>query len=111
MVMEHMDDIIKLSIEELVKQRPVLTEEEMNEFCTYEEAVDEAMNMLDKEMAKILKQTSTAEELYYDGVDLEQESDYKSAYLYFSIAAELGYAPAQQAIERLSLDTSRNKTV
>ena len=97
--MEHMDDKTELSIEELVKQRPVLTEEEMNEFYTYEEAVDEAMNLLDEEMAKILKQTRKAEELYYDGLDLEQESDYKSAYFYFRLAADLGYEPAQQALE------------
>ena len=102
---------LTININELVRQRPVLTEEEINEFCTYEEAVDEAMNMLDKEMAKILKQTSTAEELYYDGVDLEQESNYKSAYFYFSLAAELGYAPAHQAFERLSLDTSLERGV
>ena len=52
--MEHMDDKTELSIEELVKKRPVLTKEEMNEFCTYEEAVDEAMRLFDEAVAEII---------------------------------------------------------
>ena len=44
---------VTVNIGELVKQRPVLTEEEMNEFYTYEEAVDEAMRLLDKTVAEI----------------------------------------------------------
>lgn len=45
---------ITVNIEELVKQRPVLTEKEMNEFCTYEEAVDEAMRLFDEAVAEII---------------------------------------------------------
>ena len=52
--MEHMDDNIKLSIDELVKQRPVLTEEEMNEFCTYEEIVADAKRLFDEKVADII---------------------------------------------------------
>ena len=42
-----------LDIDELVKQRPVLTEEEMNNFATYEEIVSEAMKMFDEEVQRI----------------------------------------------------------
>ena len=45
-----------LCIEELVKQRPILTEEEMAEFCTYEEIVADAKSMLDKEVQKIWRE-------------------------------------------------------
>ena len=45
-----------LSIEELVKQRPKLTEDEMAEFCTYEEAVAEALQMYDEEVRRIWKE-------------------------------------------------------
>lgn len=45
---------ITVNIEELLKQRPVLTEKEMNEFCTYEEAVDEAMRLFDEAVAEII---------------------------------------------------------
>ena len=43
-------------IEELVKQRPVLTEEEMNEFCSYEEIVSNALRLFDEEVQKIWKE-------------------------------------------------------
>ena len=33
-------------VEELVKQRPILTEEEMAEFCTYEEIVTDTLQTL-----------------------------------------------------------------
>lgn len=42
-----------VNIGELTKQRPVLTEEEMNKFYTYEEAVDEAMRLFDETVAEI----------------------------------------------------------
>lgn len=45
-----------LCIEELVKQRPILTEEEMAEFCTYEEIVADAKAMFDEEVQKIWKE-------------------------------------------------------
>ena len=43
-------------IEELVKQRPVLTEEGMNEFCSYEEIVSNALRLFDEEVQKIWKE-------------------------------------------------------
>lgn len=42
-----------VNIGELTKQRPVLTEEEMNKFYTYEEAVDEAMRLFVETVAEI----------------------------------------------------------
>jgi hypothetical protein len=42
-----------VNIGELTKQRPVLTEEEMNKFYTYEEAVDESMRLFDETVAEI----------------------------------------------------------
>lgn len=42
-----------VNIGELTKHRPVLTEEEMNKFYTYEEAVDEAMRLFDETVAEI----------------------------------------------------------
>ena len=42
-----------LDISELVKQRPVLTEEEMRNFYSYEEAVQECMRLLDEGINKI----------------------------------------------------------
>ena len=61
------DNSESLSIEELVKQRPKLTEDEMAEiatfatneiaeFCTYEEAVAEALQMYDEEVRRIWKE-------------------------------------------------------
>ena len=45
-----------LCVEELVKQRPILTEEEMAEFCTYEEIVADAKAMFDEEVQKIWRE-------------------------------------------------------
>jgi len=45
-----------INIDELVKQRPVLTEEEMKEFCTYEEIVADAKAMFDEEIQKLWKE-------------------------------------------------------
>ena len=43
----------KVNIEELVKQRPILTEEDMNSFMTYEEIIDEAKRLFDEAVMKI----------------------------------------------------------
>ena len=43
--MEKKKNNMAVNIGELVKQRPVLTEEEMNEFCTYEEIVADAKRL------------------------------------------------------------------
>jgi hypothetical protein len=45
-----------LCVEELVKQRPILTEEAMTEFCTYEEIVTDAKTMFDAEVQKIWRE-------------------------------------------------------
>jgi hypothetical protein len=42
-----------LCVEEITKQNPILTEEEMNNFMTYEEIIAEATKMLDDEINKI----------------------------------------------------------
>lgn len=42
-----------LCVEEIAKQNPILTEEEMNNFMTYEEIIAEATKMLDDEINKI----------------------------------------------------------
>ena len=42
-----------LCIEELVKQRPILTEEEMADFCTYDEIVTDAKAQFDEEIKRI----------------------------------------------------------
>jgi hypothetical protein len=42
-----------LCIKEIAKQNPILTEEEMNNFMTYEEIIAEATKMLDEEINKI----------------------------------------------------------
>jgi hypothetical protein len=42
-----------LCIEEIVKQRPILTEEEMSNFYSYDEAVQECMRLFDEGMDKI----------------------------------------------------------
>ena len=43
----------KLCLEELVKQRPILTEEEMNSFMTYDEIISEAKRLFDEAVNKI----------------------------------------------------------
>lgn len=42
-----------VNIAELVKQRPVLNEEEMKEFATYEEIVSDALRLFDEEVQRI----------------------------------------------------------
>lgn len=42
-----------LCVEELVKHYPILTEEEMKDFYSYEEAVQECMHMFDEGVVKI----------------------------------------------------------
>ena len=42
-----------LCIEELVKQRPILTEEEINNFYSFDEAVQECMRLFDEGVEKI----------------------------------------------------------
>ena len=42
-----------LCIEELVKQRPILTEEEMASFCTYEEIIADAKSQFDEVIKQI----------------------------------------------------------
>ena len=43
-------------VEELVKQRPILTEEEMAEFCTYEEIVTDTLQTFDDMVNSIIQQ-------------------------------------------------------
>ena len=43
----------KVNIEELVKQRPILTEEDMNSFMTYDEIIAEAKRLFDEAVNKI----------------------------------------------------------
>ncbi|MBR5148963.1 MAG: hypothetical protein IKV15_07175 [Bacteroidaceae bacterium] len=40
--------------EEMIKSLPVITEEEMNEFCTFEELVADAISMFNEDVRKIL---------------------------------------------------------
>ncbi len=40
-------------IEEWVKERPILTEEEMNSFMTYDEIISEAKRLFDEAVKKI----------------------------------------------------------
>lgn len=42
-------------VEELVKQRLVLTEEEMKDFCTFEEIITDAKLMFDKKVKNIIQ--------------------------------------------------------
>ncbi len=37
-------------VEKSVKQRPILTEEEMKDFCTYDEIVTDTLRMLDEKV-------------------------------------------------------------
>lgn len=53
--MEKKKNNMAVNIGELVKQRPVLTEEEMNEFCTYEEIVADAKRLFDEMVAEIIE--------------------------------------------------------
>ena len=40
-------------VEDLVKQRPILTEEEMNSFDSYDEAVQKCMQLFDKGVKQV----------------------------------------------------------
>ena len=42
-------------VEELAKQRPVLTEEEMKDFCTFEELVSDAKLIFDEKVKNIIQ--------------------------------------------------------
>ena len=46
---------LMINIDELVKQRPVLTEEEMNELCSYEEILADARKQFDEIVAEIIE--------------------------------------------------------
>ena len=48
-----------LCIEELVRQRPILTEEEMNNFCTYEEIVADAKAQFDEDIKRIWQENDS----------------------------------------------------
>jgi len=41
-------------VEKSVKQRPILTEEEMKDFCTYDEIVTDALRMFDEKVKNII---------------------------------------------------------
>lgn len=45
-----------LDIDEIVLQRPILTEEDMKNFCTYEEIVAEAEIMFNEKVVELLQQ-------------------------------------------------------
>ena len=45
-----------LDIDEIVLQRPILTEEDMKNFCTYEEIVAEAEIMFNEKVEESLQQ-------------------------------------------------------
>ena len=45
-----------LDIDEIVLQRPILTEEDMKNFCTYEEIVAEAEIMFNEKVEELLRQ-------------------------------------------------------
>lgn len=54
--MEQKNKNSQTLVEELVKQRPILTEEEMAEFCTYEEIVTDTLQMFDDMVNSIIQQ-------------------------------------------------------
>jgi len=45
-----------LCVEEIASKNPILTEEDMNELCTYEEMVSEALRVFDEKVEKIIQQ-------------------------------------------------------
>ncbi len=55
-----------LCLEEIVKQRPVLTEAEMSNLCTYDEIVDDALRVFDEKVNRIIQQND------YTNSDQEQ---------------------------------------
>lgn len=54
--MEKKNKKCQTLVEELVKQRPILTEEEMTEFCTYEEIVIDTLQTFDDMVNSIIQQ-------------------------------------------------------
>jgi len=46
----------QIIVEELVKQRPILTEEEIKDFCTFEEIVADAKSIFDEKVKKIIQE-------------------------------------------------------
>ena len=54
--MEQKNKNSQTLVEELVKQRPILTEEEMAEFCTYEEIVIDTLQTFDDMVNSIIQQ-------------------------------------------------------
>lgn len=54
--MEKKNKKCQTLVEELVKQRPILTEEEMTEFCTYEEIVADTLQTFDDMVNSIIQQ-------------------------------------------------------
>ena len=54
--MEQKNKNSQTLVEELVKQRPILTEEEMTEFCTYEEIVIDTLQTFDDMVNSIIQQ-------------------------------------------------------
>lgn len=49
----HQNSIL---IRELAKQRPILTEEEINSFCTFEEIITDAKEYFDTRVKNIIKE-------------------------------------------------------
>ena len=54
--MEQKNKNSQTLVEELVKQRSILTEEEMAEFCTYEEIVTDTLQTFDDMVNSIIQQ-------------------------------------------------------
>ena len=44
-----------LCIEDIVKKMPILTESDMNNMCTYEEIVDDALVKFDEKVKKLIQ--------------------------------------------------------
>lgn len=53
-----------LSIEEIVKERPVLTEQDMANLCSYEEIVEAAREYFEKRIKEILLNDRMIKEKY-----------------------------------------------
>lgn len=62
-----------LDISELVKQRPVLTEKEMKEFCTYDEIVADAKEMFEEEVQKIWREKDSPQTMINEMKDWSAE--------------------------------------
>lgn len=48
-----------LCIEDIVKKMPMLTESDMNNMCTYEEIVNDALAMFDEKVKKLIQAYDT----------------------------------------------------